>query len=56
MGFAPKFWARGGDLRRPFAAMLMDIGGDFTSRWWRHISTICDNRSFSTNGGGDSKT
>ena len=26
MGFAPKFWARGGDLWRPFAAMLMDIG------------------------------
>ena len=23
---------------------------------WGHISTICDNQSFSTNGGGDSKT
>ena len=26
MGFAPKFWAPGEDLRRPFAAMWMEIG------------------------------
>ena len=26
MGFTPKFWARGGDLRRPFATMWMEIG------------------------------
>ena len=26
MGFAPKFWARGGDLQRPFVAMLMHMG------------------------------
>ena len=28
------------------------LGGDFTSRWWGHISRICDNRSFSATGGG----
>ena len=28
------------------------LGGDFTSRWWGHISRICHNGSFSGNGGG----
>ena len=32
------------------------LGGDFTSRWWGHISRICDNWSFSATGGGGSKT
>ena len=32
------------------------LGGDFTSRWWGHISRICHNGSFSANGGGGSKT
>ena len=32
------------------------LGGDFTCRWWGHISRICDNWSFSATGGGGSKT
>ena len=33
------------------------LGGDCTSRWWRHLSTICGHQSFySTTGGGDPKT
>ena len=31
------------------------LGGDFTSRWWGHISRICHNGSFSATGGGGSK-
>ena len=32
--FAPKFWAGGGDLRRPFAALWMYMG------WWFYFQVV----------------
>ena len=43
---SPKFWAHGGVYKALLFLCEWRLGGHCTSRWWGHISTICDHQSF----------
>ena len=45
-------WAMVGTYKGLLRLCEWTLGGDFTSRWWGHISRICHKWKFSANAGG----